>query len=613
MKQRLGVVVGVLAALLVGSFAMAGTASASVDRGAQLQQQIKRQQVQVNRSVRVTKRTCQRVRRAKGRAKLRVRKRCNVSKRKVRNQRRQLTRSRNQLRTWNAQFFDVCARGCKYRKIQDAVLAAGAWKFRNKNRNATVRVQPGTYKEGVLVHGQLDGHDYRNLTIMGVTAARKSNPNARAVILEGEGALTDMKASPTWRPGDPETQVAQNAIEAVSTVGVTMKNMWARHYQNNTFFVYASNVEADGHYCADYVMDNLVSSDTRAYGLFARNCYGGEIINSEGWGHGDSTVYIGETPCDTWNWTNKGDNPPPCQADPNWTLVKNIKSWGNPLGYSGTNSKYVRITDSKWFNNGAGLVPNTLDSELFEPTGDLIIENNDIFWNNYNYYQPNSGFRNVIGNGNPIGVGIMLYGADGVISRNNRIFGHEKWGAAAFSGPEAFGVNTGDDAKNMNNQFIDNEMGRNGVDPNALDFFNDYSGGGNCWSGNTAQGGVTYAEGNGNVPVSTIYPACPQAKVLWKNVDSVAPPNIAGVDGPGLQANWDYIDLIGGVIEPWRDLSTIFGVAEVRPSLLQECGMTVVAHPPYTVDGETFESQNAARVTAQQCTDLENRPSPWNG
>ncbi len=129
------------------------------------------------------------------------------------------------------------------------------------------------------------------------------------------------------------------------------------------------------------------------------------------------------------------------------------KAWGNPLGYSGTNSKYVRISDSKWFNNGAGIVPNTLDSEKFEPTGDLILENNDIFWNNYNYYQPDSGFNNVIGNGNPIGVGIMLYGADGVISRNNNIFGHEKWGTASFSGPEIFGVNVGDDAMNMNNQF----------------------------------------------------------------------------------------------------------------------------------------------------------------
>lgn len=593
MKQRLGVIVGVIAAFLVGSFAMAGPASAAAgDAGVSATKLEK----QVKKAGKRAKATCKKVKRAKGKkAKAKAKKRCKAAKKRAK-------KTRSKLRFYNAQFFDVCKHGCKYNTIQKGVDAAGKWKAKNKKRNATVRVQPGTYKEGVLVHGKRKGHNFKGLTIMGVTKAKKPNPNARAVILEGDGALTDMKASPNWRPGDPTTQAAQNAIEGISTVGLKMKNMWARHYLNNTFFVHASNVEADGEYCADYVMDNLVSSDTRAYGLFARNCFGGKILNSEGWGHGDSTVYIGETPCDTWDWTNKGDNPPPCQAKPKWTLVKNIKAWGNPLGYSGTNSKYVRITDSKWFNNGAGIVPNTLDSEKFEPTGDLILENNDIFWNNYNYYQPDSGYNNVIGNGNPIGVGIMLYGADGVISRNNNIFGHEKWGTAAFSGPELFGVNDDDDAKNLNNQFIDNKMGRNGVDPNAIDFFNDASGGGNCWSGNTAAGGATFAPGNGSVPLSTIYPECPTPEVLWKDVLSF---NF----GAGLQVNTAYLD----PQEPWRDLSTIFGVAEVRPSQLQECAMTVVEHPPYTVDGETFEATNAPRVTEQECTDLENRPSPWNG
>ncbi|MCB0858534.1 MAG: hypothetical protein KDB57_10520, partial [Solirubrobacterales bacterium] len=500
MKQRLGVIVGILAAFLVGSFAIAGPASAEDPGTVKLQKQ-------ANKAAKKAKATCKKAKKAKGKAKAKANKRCKSANKAAK-------KAKGKLKSYNAQFFDVCKFGCKYRTIQQGVDAAGKWQAKNKGRAATVRVQPGTYKEGVLVHGKRQGYNFKNLTIMGVTKGKVSNPNARAVILEGEGALTDMKASPTWRPGDATTQAAQNAIEAISTVGVKMKNMWARHYLNNTFFVHASNVEADDEYCADYVMDNLVSSDTRAYGLFARNCFGGKIINSEGWGHGDSTVYIGETPCDEWDWSNKDEVNEPCQAKPKWTLVKNIKAWGNPLGYSGTNSKYVKITDSMWFNNGAGIVPNTLDSEKFEPTGDLIIENNDIMWNNYNYYQPDSGYNNVIGNGNPIGVGVMLYGSDGVTVRNNRIFGQEKWGAATFSGPELFGVNDDDDAKNLNNKFIDNQMGRNGEDENALDFFNDFSGGGNCWSGNTAAGDVTFAPGNGSVPISTIYPACPQAEVL---------------------------------------------------------------------------------------------------
>src|SRR5690606_22044136 len=120
-------------------------------------------------------------------------------------------------------------------------------------------------------------------------------------------------------------------------------------------------------------------------------------------------------------------------------------------------------------------------------------------------------------------VGVVLFGTDSIEVKNNRIFGHEKWGAMTFSAPvfPAFGVeaNKNDDAKNLNNVFMDNEMGRNGADPNAVDFLNDFTGGGNCWSGNTAAGGVTYLL---NEPVMTangvtkeqIYPDCPQPKKL---------------------------------------------------------------------------------------------------
>jgi len=52
-----------------------------------------------------------------------------------------------------------------------------------------------------------------------------------------------------------------------------------------------------------------------------------------------------------------------CQKKPQWTLLKNNGSYENVLGYSGTNSKYVRIIENAFFNNGAGIVPNTLDSE----------------------------------------------------------------------------------------------------------------------------------------------------------------------------------------------------------------------------------------------------------
>ena len=73
----------------------------------------------------------------------------------------------------------------------------------------------------------------------------------------------------------------------------------------------------------------------------------------------------------------------------------------------------------------------------------------------------------------PTGIGVALFGADGWTVKNNDIFGNFKWGVAMFSDP----FNEGDDAVSQNNQFIDNEMGRDGTDTNgSYDFWIDGSG-----------------------------------------------------------------------------------------------------------------------------------------
>jgi hypothetical protein len=558
MKQRLGVIVGILAAFLVGAFAIAGPAQAADAGAVKLQKQVKK----ANKKA---KAVCKKVKKAKkGKAKAKAKKRCKSAKKNA-------TRLQKKLKAYNAaQYFDVCKHGCKYRTVQKGADAAGKWQAKNKKRNATVRIQPGTYVEGVFLDGRNPSYDYDNLTIMGVTKQKKPATDASKVILEGKDAKTIVDGTP---------QVANNAIEGRSIIGLDMENMWARHYQNNTFFVWAGH--DGGERCADYKMNNLISSDTRSYGFFARNCFGGLIENSDGYHHGDSALYIGETPCDSEDWTNRVHlaDKKPCQADPDWTIIRNVKSHANVLGYSGTNSKYVDIQNSAFYNNGAGVVPNTLDSEKFEPSGWIKIHNNDIFWNNYNYYSTGSAFQTVatIGDVNyPIGIGVALYGSDGVQVYDNNIFGNEKWGAATFSGPEAFDINAGDDAKNMNNSFTNNKMGRDGADPNGkADFFSDYSGGGNCWQGNTASGAVTFQPGNGSVPISTIYPSCPQNEVGNLDVSSV---NTTA----GLQINIaSYLDDNDPSNGP-GDGDTIFGYVTQHPPQNQECHMDIsTPHPAY--------------------------------
>jgi parallel beta-helix repeat protein len=455
--------------------------------------------------------------------------------------------------------FEACKHGCKFNTIQKAVNAAGAFKFKKANAKVkvTVAVKPGKYVEGVVVDGTAEKKDFDGLKIEGTKKDRKKT------ILEGKNAKGELGA-------------AQNGIEAISVDGLVLKNMWARNYQSNGFFVHASREE--GEHCDGYTMDNLLASDNRSYGLFAKNCYGGKMVNSAGYHQGDSAFYVGETPCDKRNWTNHGSAPAPCQKKPKWTLLKNDKSYENVLGYSGTNSKYVKIVESAFYNNGAGIVPNTLDSEGFEPNGWNVFERNDVFWNNYDYFLAGAAFHTVSGGlgqlsgqtiNYPTGVGIVLYGGTNNIVRHNNVFGNYKWGIASFSGPgEVFIANEGNDAKNMNNQIVENVLGREGADPNGeYDIWNDDTGGGNCWSGNSANS--TFAPGNGSVPLSQIYPACPQPEVLNDQVPKVPSINTTA----GLQV----------ILSETGNPTTILGYAGSSPPQTQECTWVrrVAAHPPF--------------------------------
>ena len=394
----------------------------------------------------------------------------------------------------------VCKHGCDYKKIQKAVNASG--------KKATIQVKPGTYKEAVIV----DGKKHDKLTIEG------TKKKATKVILNGKGTMP-------------------NAIEISDADGVRLLNMTAKNYTANGFFA---------HECNDYLMKNLVASFNRSYGMYAFQCTGGRITKSVGYGHGDSAFYIGATPI---------------QDKPKWTSLDHLEGYENVLGYSGTNSRYVKITESDFYNNGVGIVPNTLDSEPFEPTANGIIENNNIFWNNFNYFLPNSPVKTVsnglgtiegIGTINyPTGVGVALFGADGWVIRNNEIFGNFKWGSAAFSDP----FNEGDNAISMNNQFLDNKNGRGGTDTNAVDFWVDGSGSGNCFQGNVSS---TF-DPSPSATLDNLYPTCP----------APAPP----ASGTGTSVgNGDQ-------------LGELVAYAAADPPASQECSWTKHEHPPF----EDFE------------------------
>ncbi len=340
---------------------------------------------------------------------------------------------------------DVCKHGCDYRTIQDAVDHTG--------KKAVIKVEPGTYREGVLVQGSK--HD--GVTIQG------TNKNAKKTVLEGK------------RAKGPDGQPAQDGINFQGVDGARVLNLTVQNYLANGVHFVGPDAGKDKGPCNGYLAKNVIAAFNRSYGIFSFNCIGGRMTKSVGYGQGDSAYYVGATPV---------------QDNPKTTKLDHLDGHENVLGYSGTNSKYVDITDSDFYNNGVGVVPNTLDSEPYEPSADGVIENNNIFWNNFNYFLPASkvktvsnGLGTVEGIGTiqyPTGAGIVLLGSTGWIIRNNNIFGNFKWGAAVIADP----FNEGDDAIPNGNQFMNNVMGRDGTDTNAVDFCSQGSGTGNCWSDN---------------------------------------------------------------------------------------------------------------------------------
>jgi hypothetical protein len=213
------------------------------------------------------------------------------------------------------------------------------------------------------------------------------------------------------------------------------------------------------------------------------------------------------------------------------TIISDVIAYGNVLGYSGTNSRYVTITKSKWFNNGTGIVPNALDSEKFPPPEDNVITDNDVFWNNFDYYKGAPFKLRKAATGDvpyPTGVGVLLFGGRHNLISNNRIYGNFTVGAGML---EQFLLkNAARDGTLVGNQIIDNQFGLNGTDLNGRDVFYDGNGSDNCISGNTGvlvtapadastfvpcpfSGANTFNEDSRNTAVG--YAAAPDQETAW--------------------------------------------------------------------------------------------------
>jgi len=345
--------------------------------------------------------------------------------------------------------------GC-FKTIQAAVNKA--------NPGDTVKVPNGTYKGQVSIRGR--GKKYLKLI---------GNPkDPGKVVLEGGGK-------------------AENGVFVNGADQVTVNGFSATKYKSNGFFV--TNVNG-------YTLTNLKATLVGVYGLYAFNSIGGTMSNSTGAWNSDSGFYVGQTPP---------------QTKPVRTILKNLLAYGNVLGYSGTNSRYVTITDSKFFNNGAGIVPNALDSEKYPPAENNVFTRNEIFWNNYNYYKgapwptKKTAVNGTVNIPFPVGIGILLFGGRGNEITNNKIYGNWGAGAALVQALTLKDPTTGD---LKDNKVTGNTFGVSGQDLNGTDIAYPGNGTGNCFENNT--GATTF------LPTTTsTFPACGTGVVNTPDADAL--------------------------------------------------------------------------------------------
>jgi hypothetical protein len=317
----------------------------------------------------------------------------------------------------------VCKRGCRFTTIQAAVDRS--------RKGDTVRVRNGTYRESVSVTGAKKSY----LELIG-------NPkHPGRVVLAGGGKR-------------------QNGVFVNGADEVRIRGFKARRYRANGFFL--TNV-------VGYTVRDVIAARSGVYGVYAFNSKGGTMRDSEAHYHADAGFYIGQTPA---------------QVKPIRSIVKNVESWGNPIGFSATNMRYVTITGSRFFDNAIGVVPNALDSEKFPPAEDNVIRGNEIFWNNFNFhagapFKPKqSGVVPLV----PVGTGLLLLGGRRNTVEANLVYGNYAVGVAAIEG---FLLEKNPQARALvGNVVRDNSFGLEGTDLNGRDLAYDGNGTGNCFGGN---------------------------------------------------------------------------------------------------------------------------------
>jgi hypothetical protein len=461
-------------------------------------------------------------------------------------------------------------RRCRFDSIQDAVNAAG--------NNDRVEIMPGLYTEpesrakptddpacdqyeitndenqaGAVSYAyQFHCPNDQNLIAVlgrGLSSTpvpqpplldRHNIPDAGPCIrcnlqIQGTGASPDAVTIDAGRveSGDdaPIGAVKDVGIRADRADGFVVHNLKVRHAREHDIYV----IETDGSQ-----LSHFKTAFAGEYGVLTFTADHSRIQHCDAWGAGDSALYPGGS-------ADLGEAVPPEQRRYG-TEIHNCDMRHSALGYSGTDGNSVWVHHNEIYDNTTGFSSDvfTAPGHPGFPQDSDLVENNNIYSNNFNTYLPpcapgqkpgppvpGQSADNPGGNCSdveptvpvPVGLGLWFAGGNANIVRNNRFWDNWFRGTMLFAVPDILVCGDPNDqvagcnpvpvafppdppstheasSTSYRNQFYGNSMGvapNGSVQPNGLDFWWDQGGlivdpapynSGNCWFNNTGTDGT---------------------------------------------------------------------------------------------------------------------------
>ncbi|MCO5969388.1 right-handed parallel beta-helix repeat-containing protein [Actinoallomurus soli] len=349
---------------------------------------------------------------------------------------------------------------CAYHDVQAAVDAV-------RQRGTTIYVLPGTYRE----QPSLAAPSGACRALAGASTLtyeqERSCPHLRSLIsvfglgdLQIEGVGDGVVVE-----GDKPIGVRADRADGFYLRGVTV-----RGFKEDGVAV----VETDG-----FVLDRVTARDDGREGLAAYGTDHGVIADCEATGNGDAGIATASASDQRGNRLS--------------VEIRDCRSHGNLIGYSGTAGDSVYVHDNEFSGNATGAVLDSSVQAVGMPQNHAMFVANRVFGNNADPYRDCGSHcpaRAV-----PVGTGMLLAGGDENTYASNFVYDNWRYGIAQYWIPASRRGET-DPAKQRDtshgNRYVGNLMGVTPFGasaPNGVDFWWDEQGDGNCWQNNASSWG----------------------------------------------------------------------------------------------------------------------------